>query len=73
MRKPRSDFEDEIGAFRSYERSAIAGMFYNPGIKRFLADVLYTGPGQLACRGRKSVGALEHDSLLRKLVGGMGV
>jgi len=45
--RARSNPEDEIGAFVDTNGVAIAGIVYNPGIKRFLLTCYHTGPGQL--------------------------
>jgi hypothetical protein len=45
--KSQSDFEDESGVFEDTNGVRIAGIVYNPGIKRFLLTCYHTGPGQL--------------------------
>jgi hypothetical protein len=45
--KPPPHFEDTGGVFEDTNGMAIAGIIYNPGIKRFLLTCYHTGPGQL--------------------------
>jgi hypothetical protein len=45
--KPPPDFEEPSGMFEDTNGVAIAGVVYNPGIKRFLLTCYHTGPGQL--------------------------
>jgi hypothetical protein len=42
-----SDFEEPAGIIEDTNGVAIAGIVYNPGIKRFLLTCYHTGPGQL--------------------------
>jgi len=44
---PLSDIEEPGGFFDDTNGVAIAGIVYNPGIKRFLLTCYHTGPGQL--------------------------
>jgi len=46
-RKPLPTPEDTEGRFEDTNGVAIAGIVYNPGIKRFLLTCYHTGPGQL--------------------------
>ena len=45
--KPRSEFKDASAVFEDTNGGAIAGIVYNPAIKRFLLTCYHTGPGQL--------------------------
>jgi hypothetical protein len=42
-----SDFKDTSSIFEDTNGVAIAGIVYNPGLKRFLLTCYHTGPGQL--------------------------